>query len=100
MRKSKGTPVLSFPRGGELIWVNLAYPKPVVLTQIGGEESHDFYVAPKVAKGLVRPGNEFMLFMVATKDRGSFLWPVRCPVPQEHFAYQAMDRWFRFPVMH
>jgi hypothetical protein len=41
-----------------------------------------------------------MLFLTANPNGKFFVWPVPMPVPKEHIAYKAMEKWIRYPVLH
>jgi hypothetical protein len=87
-------PRIRRPRGGEMVRVEVAYQDPVIMEPRGGEEAFYVYVEP-------HPGeDEYKLFAYVTEDGKGHFWPVRCPVPQEHFAFRAMGKWLRYPVMH
>ena len=40
-----------------------------------------------------------MLFLACNSDDEFFLWPVKLPVPEAHFAYRAMGEWICFPSL-
>ena len=48
-----------------------------------------------------RPGlvERSILFLACNRDDEFFLWPVKLPVPEAHFAYQAMHKWVCFPAL-
>jgi hypothetical protein len=97
-------PNIRCPHGGELVWVNPdpVYRQYVVLFQFDAAGPR-YYVTPEVAESLpeeVRRPREHTIFLVATKDGKWFQWPIRRPVPQEHFVYKAMGKWLRYPVLH
>jgi hypothetical protein len=91
------------PHAGEWLRVN---PDPEYRSEaalVQADNGVYLLVTPHMASALEerRPGiiQRSMLFLACNRDDECFLWPVKLPVPEAHFAYRAMEEWLCFPTL-